>query len=192
MSGVTYLQKTLTKLRQQRDEGILNAEQYRQACMAAVSSAPDLEETYEQSDNTPGTMLTLNPENKNTPGMLRRNVASANSTSNNGAVNIASDSKAFDESSSMKNRSNAKNVNKQADMVEITIHAGDGHGGGSVMVEARQAESSLAPVEQRLKVKKHLPGSKQVLYAVGFAILVIVITVVVLVHSHHSEGKEYI
>mmetsp|Transcript_23917 Transcript_23917/g.52240 ORF Transcript_23917/g.52240 Transcript_23917/m.52240 type:complete len:283 (-) Transcript_23917:73-921(-) len=62
MSGGTdYLQKTLKKLREQRDEGILNAEQYRQACMKAVSSSPDLEDEEGVSTGSASTVSIVNP-----------------------------------------------------------------------------------------------------------------------------------
>jgi hypothetical protein len=40
MADATYLQATLERLRAQRDEGTLTAEQYRTACMVRTPHAP--------------------------------------------------------------------------------------------------------------------------------------------------------
>ncbi|KAK3281882.1 hypothetical protein CYMTET_10343 [Cymbomonas tetramitiformis] len=54
MEGQAYLQQTLAKLRSQRDDGTLTPDQYRQACMAAVASAPDIDDEEAPAPATGG------------------------------------------------------------------------------------------------------------------------------------------
>jgi hypothetical protein len=60
MGDTDYLQKTLKKLREQRDDGTLNPEQYRQACMKAVTSSPDLEDEEGVSTGSISTVSIVN------------------------------------------------------------------------------------------------------------------------------------